>query len=94
VPNAVGFANGNVIHLHRNVMVEAVMPGVGVSVFGDGEGRSTLAGVLDYVEAGVMGPSKTCLYDPSSIRRSTLAVFGPSYFGSSSSTATLENPGA
>ncbi len=54
VPYAVAFANGNVIHLHGDVMVQAVLPDVGVSVLVDGEGRRTLACVLNYVKAGVL----------------------------------------
>jgi len=54
VPYAVTFANGNVIHLHRDVMVQAVLPDVGVSVPGDGEGRRTPACVFNYIKAGVV----------------------------------------
>ena len=39
VPHAVAFANGNVIHLRSNVMVQAVLPNVGVSVVRDRKGR-------------------------------------------------------
>ena len=58
MPHAVGFANGNVIHLLRDVMVQAVLPDVCVHVLGDGEGRRTLACVLDDIEAGVVNRSE------------------------------------
>ena len=54
VPHAVAFANGDVIHLLRKVMVQAVLPDVSVGVLGDGEGRGTLVCVLDYIKAGVL----------------------------------------
>ena len=38
VPHAVGFANGNVVHLFGDVVVQAVLPDVGVGVFADREG--------------------------------------------------------
>ena len=53
MPHAVAFANGNVIHLDGNVMIQAVLPDVGVSVFGNWEGRGALAAIFDDVEAGI-----------------------------------------
>jgi hypothetical protein len=54
VPDAVGLANRDVVHLHREVMVEAVLPDVGVSIGGDGKGRRALIGVFDDIEAGIL----------------------------------------
>ena len=53
MPHAIAFANGNVIHLLGKMVVQAVLPDVGVSVFGDGKGCRTLIPVLDYIEPGI-----------------------------------------
>ena len=58
MPHAVGFANRNVIHLLRNVMIQAVLPDFGVRVPGDWEGRGALVCVLDDIEAGVVNRSE------------------------------------
>src|SRR5438105_699201 len=57
-PHAVGFGNRNVIHLLRNVMIQAVLPDFGVRVPGDWEGRGALVCVLDDIEAGVVNRSE------------------------------------
>ena len=58
MPQAVAFANGNVIHLRSNVMVQAVLPNVGVSVVRDRKGRGASVCVLDDIKAGVLHRSE------------------------------------
>ena len=54
MPHAVAFANGNVIHLLGEVMIQTVLPDVRVSVLCDGERRGALVCVLDYVKTGLI----------------------------------------
>jgi len=56
--DAVAFADGDVIHLLRKMMVQAVLPDVRVGILGDGKGRRTLTRVLDDIEARVLDRSE------------------------------------